>query len=107
MKVLAIAKVDPKTTPTKMQPYLEEEVRHAWKLYREGTLREMYDRQDRRGVVFVLECGSIDEARNTLNGLPFVREKLIDFETMSLEPFSYFEMLFGDHEPPTPGPQQP
>lgn len=107
MKILAIAKIDPQTTPARMQPHLEAEVEHAWKLYREGTLREMYDRQDRRGVVFILECGSVEEARRILDGLPFVREKLIDFETVCLEPFSYFEMLFSGHGALQPGQQQP
>jgi hypothetical protein len=99
MKILAIAKVDPQTTIEKIRPYLEAEVKHAWKLYKEGTVREMYNCQDRRlGVVFVLECSGVDEARKILDELPFVREKLIDFEIIPLGPFSYFEMLFKDDE---------
>jgi hypothetical protein len=95
MKILAIAKVDPQTTPEKIKPFLEAEVQHAWKLYKEGTVREMYSCPDRRlGVVFVLECGSADAAKKSLDELPFVREKLIDFEIVPLGPFSYFEMLF-------------
>jgi hypothetical protein len=94
MKILAIAKVSPQTTLENMQPHLEAEVKHAWTLYKNGTVREMYDRQDRRGVVFVLECGSLDEARKDLDRLPLVREKLIDFEMVILEPFFYFEMMF-------------
>ena len=96
MKILAIAKVDPRTTVEAIKPHLEAEVKQAWKLYKEGTVREMYSCPDRRlGVVFVLECGSVEEARKALDELPFVREKLIDFETIVLGPFSYFEMLFG------------
>jgi hypothetical protein len=99
MKILAIAKVDPQTTPEKIKPFLEAEVKQAWKLYREGPVREMYSCPDRRlGVVFVLECGSADEAKKSLDELPFVREKFIDFELIPLGPFSYFEMLFG-HPP--------
>jgi hypothetical protein len=104
MKILAIAKVDPQTTPEKIQPHLEAEVRHAWKLYKEGTVREMYSCPDRRlGVVFVLECGSVDEARKSLDELPFVCEKFIDFEIIPLGPFSYFETLFRDYQPPRQG----
>ena len=94
MKILAIAKIDPRTTPAKLQPYLEEEVRVAWKLYKAGTVREMYDRPDRLGVVFVLECSSVDEARRSLEELPFVREQLIAFEYIRIEPFAYFESLY-------------
>jgi hypothetical protein len=99
MKILAIAKVDPQTTPEKIRPFLEAEVKHAWKLYKEGKVREMYSCPDRRlGVVFVLECESTDEAKRSLDELPFVREKLIDFELVPLGPFSYLEMLFADRQ---------
>lgn len=100
MKILAIARVDPKTTPEKLQPYFEAEARHAWKLYKDGTFREVYARKDRLGVVFVLECTSVDESQKILDELPFVREKFIDFELIPLGPFSHFEALFRDREPP-------
>ena len=84
----------------KIQPHIEAEVKCAWKLYKEGKVREMYNCQDRRlGVVFVLECNSVDEARKNLDELPFVREKLIEFEIIPLGPFSYFETLFRDYKP--------
>jgi hypothetical protein len=95
VKILAIAKVDPQATREKIQPHFAAETKHAWKLYKEDTVREMYDRQDRMGVVFVLECSGVDDARRILDELPLVREKLIDFDMIPLRPFSYFEMLFG------------
>jgi hypothetical protein len=101
MKVLAIAKVDPQTTLEKIQPHMEAEVMCAWKLYMEGTVREMYSCPDRRmGVIFVLECSGVEAARASLAELPFVREKLIDFDIFPLAPFSYFESLFRDYKPP-------
>ncbi len=98
MKILAIARIDSRTTPEMLRPFLEEESRYAWKLYAEGVCRELYDRPDRQGVVFVMECDSVPEARAALAGLPFVREKLIDFDLIPLEPFAYFGMLFRDGE---------
>jgi hypothetical protein len=63
----------------------------------------MYSCPDRRlGVVFVLERDSVEEARQILAELPFVREKLIDFEIIPLGPFSYFDMLFADRVVPQP-----
>ncbi len=99
MKILAIAKIDPQTTPEKLQSLLEAETKSAWKLYKEGTVREMYDRKDRQGVIFLLESGSVNEAQKSLDELPFVHEKLIHFDIIPLEPFSYFETLFRDEEP--------
>lgn len=104
MKIIAIANVDPQTTIEKIQPHLEAEVKHAWKLYNEGFVREMYTCQNRRmGVVFILECSSVDEVRIILDELPFVRENFIDFELIPLGPFSYFETLFRDYVPPQRG----
>jgi len=95
MKILAIARVKSETTLATIQPHLVEEVKRAWTLYRDGIVREMYSCRDRPlGVVFVLECGTVDEARTHLDALPFVREQLIDFEIIPLGPFAYFERLF-------------
>lgn len=103
MKILAIARVDPLTTPEKIRPLLEAEVKAAWKLYKAGPVRETYSCPEQRlGVVFVLECGGAEEARAALGELPFVREKLIDFEIVPLGPFSYFETLFRDYAAPRP-----
>jgi hypothetical protein len=85
----------------KIQPHLEAEVRQAWKLYKDGPVREMYNCQDRRlGVVFVLECAGVEDAREALGELPFVREKFIDFDYVPLGPFPYFETLFRGYEAP-------
>ena len=104
MKILAIAKVDPHTTVENIQPHLEAEVKIAWKLYKDGIVREMYNCLDRRmGVVFILECVSVDEGHKALEELPFVREKFINFDLIPLGPFSYFETLFRDYKPPQQG----
>ena len=103
MRILAIARVAHQTTLEKIRPHLAAEVKQAWRLYKEGKVREMYSCPDRPlGVVFILECGGADEARELLAELPFVREKLIDFEIVPLGPFSYFEMLFGGDKPALP-----
>jgi len=53
--------------------------------------------------VFILECSNVDEARKILDELPFVREKLIDFEIIPLGPFYYVETLFRDYTPQQQG----
>ncbi len=75
MKILAIAKVDPQTTLEKIQPHLEAEVKHAWKLYKEGTVREMYNCQDRRlGLCLCLNVAmSLKREKSLMNCLLFVR----------------------------------
>lgn len=94
MKIFAIDKLLPGATLEKIQPFLKEEARHAWKLHKEGYLRELHFRTDHPGVVIVMEVDSIEQARRIMNELPLVREKLIDFEYIPVGAFLPFEGLF-------------
>jgi len=93
MKIVAIDKILPGTTPETVQPHLKEESRVAWELYKSDVMREMYFRTDRPGAVLILECNSIEEAKSELARLPLVKEKLIDFELIPVGHFSPFESL--------------
>ena len=42
----------------------------------------------------MLECAGIEEAQETLNSLPLVREGLITFEIIPLKPYPSFSRLF-------------
>jgi len=42
----------------------------------------------------VLECPSVDEAREALSTLPFVENQLIAFELIPLKAYPGFERLF-------------
>lgn len=73
----------------------DHEVGYAWKLYKEGAVREMYSCLDRRmSVMFALACDSVNEVRSRPDGLPFVQEKSLRFDFIPLGPFSYFKMLY-------------
>jgi len=99
MKILAIAKIFESTTVEKIRPYMIEEVKQAWNLYKEGIIQEMYScKEQKMGVVFILECESVKKAKVALGELPFVRENLIDFEYIPLGPFTFFEALFKEEQ---------
>jgi hypothetical protein len=48
--------------------------------------------------VLVLDCKSIEEARATLQMLPFVADGLVEYDLIPVGAFSPLERLFG---PPT------
>jgi len=96
MKILAIEKEIPGIADDAIRPYLEAEAARAWELYQSGIVRELYFRQDWPGAVLVLECADAEEAGQVLNTLPLVKQCLIAFDIIPLEPYPGFSRLFAE-----------
>jgi len=94
MKILALEHELPNTTVEGFQQYAKDEARNVWALVQAGVVRESYFRVDRSEAVLVLECPSVEDAREELSTLPFVQNKLITFELIPLKAYSGFERLF-------------
>ncbi len=94
MKIIAIEKELPESTPKKFREYADLEAKTAWKLYQEGILRELYFRADKTCSVLVLECDNLEQAEKYLQTLPFVKEGLIIFDLIPLKPYPGFSRLF-------------
>jgi hypothetical protein len=58
------------------------------------VIRELYFRDDRAEAVLVLECDTVDRARQALAALPLVARGLIDFDLIPLRPYPGFARLF-------------
>ena len=93
MKILAIEKELPNITDSDYQPFLEAEARKAWELQQEGLIREMYF-TDEHCAVLILEARDKAHAREIVDQLPLVQQKLIDFDLMALSAYSGFARLF-------------
>ncbi|MDD2304869.1 MAG: hypothetical protein PHP53_09255 [Prolixibacteraceae bacterium] len=93
MKILAIEKELPNVTDPDYQPFLEAEARKAWELQQEGLIREMYF-TDEHCAVLILEARDKAHAREIVDQLPLVQQKLIDFDLMALSAYSGFARLF-------------
>lgn len=102
MKILAIEKAIPNTTPEQFAPHLKAEAAQIWKLYRSGQLRENYFRGDRDEAVLILEFVDVEAADSVLDSLPLVKAGLIEFEVIPLVPYPGFERLFGKIDPSWP-----
>jgi muconolactone delta-isomerase len=95
MKILALEKEIPDTTPEQFMPLLKAEAARVWELYKSGHIRETYFRGDRDEAVLILECSDAEEARQVLGTLPLIQAGLINFEIIPLAPYPGFERLFG------------
>lgn len=94
MKILALERELPGITDEQLAPLLRCEAERAWELHQEGTIRELYFRQDRPEAVLVLECDNVDDASDVLHTLPLVNHGLIAFDLIPLVPYPGFARLF-------------
>lgn len=93
MKILAIEKELPGIKDTDYQPFLELEARKAWELHQQGLIRELYFTDDHCAVL-ILEARDNAHAREIVDQLPLVQQKLIEFELMTLNAYPCFARLF-------------
>ena len=94
MKILAIERELPSEIDERFKEHAEAEALRVWELHKSDVIREVYFRADESCAVLVLECADVEEAKEVLNTLPFVKEGLIDFEIIPLTPYPGFERLF-------------
>jgi muconolactone delta-isomerase len=73
---------------------LVAEAQRAWKLYQEGTIREINFCQDHYEAVLILECENSAEAQRVIDSLPLVKANLIGFNILPLVPYDGFARLF-------------
>lgn len=89
---LDIPKFD--ATLEQYEPYLHDEVRHGWTLYKSGFTRDIYFRQDRPGVAIIAEADSVEAAQSELMQFPLAKAGLIGWEVIPLGPMVNWELLF-------------
>jgi len=79
---------------------MPQEARATVKLYLDGKIREWYSRGDGKGVIFLIDAKSVDEARAILEDLPLAKSQLVDSQYIPVGPLTPLRVLVG------PGAQQ-
>ena len=92
-KVIAIAKRGPGTPGQSLQELLPQEVRDTVSLYLDGKIEQWFIRQDGGGPVFLMNGGSVDEARALTAQLPLVKARMLEFEFIAVGPLSPLRVL--------------
>ena len=92
-KVLAIGTLNSPLTEDQRKGIMSHEVPDTVKLYLAGKIDQWYVRKDGKGVVFLLNVGSTDEAKTLLQQLPLGQAKMMSFELIPLGPLSPLRLL--------------
>jgi hypothetical protein len=102
-EVLVIQTAKQGVTPEQIQQIvaiMPAEIRATVKLYFDGKIRQWYSRGDGKGVIFLVEAKTVDEARALMETLPLAKEDLMDHEYIPVGPLMPLRALMG------PGSQQ-
>jgi hypothetical protein len=71
------------------------EIRATVRLYLDGKIRQWYSRGDGKGVIFVIDAKTEDEARAMMEMLPLAKEQLMDTEYIPVGPLMPLRALIG------------
>jgi len=98
--VLVIQTVKQGVTPQQVMAVMPAEIRTTVNLYLDGKIRQWYSRGDGKGVVFLVDAKTEDEARAIMETLPLAKERLMDDQYVPVGPLMPLRALMG------PGAQQ-
>ena len=87
-------------TPQQIVAVIPDEIQATVKLYLDGKIREWYSRGDGKGVIFLVDAKTVDEARAFMETQPLAKENLMDHEYIPVGPLMPLRALMG------PGAQQ-
>lgn len=99
-EVLVIQTAKQGVTPQQVMAVIPAEIRATVKLYLDGKIRQWYSRGDGKGVIFLVDAKTEDEARAVMETLPLAKEQLMDHEYIPVGPLMPLRALMG------PGTQQ-
>ena len=87
----------PKQGVTRQQimAIMPPEIRETVKLYLDGKIRQWYSRGDGKGVIFLIDAKTQDEARAVMETLPLSKEQLMDYEYIPVGPLMPLMGLMG------------
>ena len=100
--VLATLTVKPAIDRTALLNTMPQEVTDTVKLYLDGKIQQWYARGDGRGVVFILNAKSVEEAKAMTDALPLIKSNLATFEFLPLGPLTPLRFLL---TPPAAAPK--
>lgn len=94
-EVMVILTAKPGVTPDQIVKIMPAEIRATLKLYLGGTIRQWYSRGDGRGVIFLIDAETVDDARAVIDAMPLSNENLMDHEYIPVGPLMPLTALIG------------
>jgi hypothetical protein len=103
-KVLAIGRVEQTPAAANTATIMPKEVSETVKLYLVGKIDSWYVRRDTRGVVFLMNVSTVEEAHELLEKLPLGVAGIMKFDLIPVGPLSPLNYLLApDQKLPTTG----
>ena len=93
MKVIAIGNITKAPTPEQRQQIMPREVPATLKLYLDGKIEQFWYRQDKPGVIFLMNVESLEQAKATVDALPLATDGFATYELMQVGPLAPLGML--------------
>src|SRR5947209_8520594 len=98
-EVLVIQTARQGVTAEQIMAAMPAEIRATVKLYFDGKIRQWYSRGDGKGVVFLVDAKTEDEARALMETLPLAKEHLLDDQYIPVGPLMPLKALMGAAAP--------
>jgi hypothetical protein len=99
MRVFALGSfVKPVTDEQRIQ-IMSKEVPDTLKLYLDGKIDQFWFREDKPGVIFLMNAASVDEAKSTIEALPLVTNGYLAYDYIPVGPLKPLGLLI---QPPQP-----
>jgi hypothetical protein len=94
--VLTILTPKPGATVEQIMRIMPAEIRATVPLYLDGKIQQWFTRGDGRGVVFLMNCKDVEEARALIESLPLSKENLVDEQFIPVGPLLPLGILLRD-----------
>jgi hypothetical protein len=94
--VLTILTPKPGATVEQIMRIMPAEIRATVPLYLDGKIQQWFTRGDGKGVIFILNCKDVAEARALMESLPLSKEDLMDEQFIPVGPLLPLGILLRD-----------
>jgi len=94
-EVMVILTAKQGVTRQQIMNVIPAEIRATVRLYLDGKIRQWYSRGDGKGVIFLIDAKTVDEARAVVEPLPLSKENLMDHEYIPVGPLLPLASLVG------------
>ena len=85
-EVMVILTAKDGVTRQQVMNIMPAEVRATVKLYLDGKIRQWYSRGDGKGVIFLIDAKTVEEAHAAIDAMPLSKEHLVDHEYIPVGP---------------------
>jgi hypothetical protein len=94
--VVTMLSPKPGVIPEQIMKIMPAEIRATVPLYLDGKIQQWYMRGDGRGVIFIMNCKDVEEARALIESLPLSQANLVDGQFIPVGPLLPLGMLLRD-----------